>query len=166
VRSRPNGKDVAFVFFSSDTDSTKVDEALDAGAQDYLFKPLASQVVAAKVRHMLEQRHKQRAVRGVSGSLEEMSLPDIVQVLHQGRKTGALKLSGEGQSGTIYFKDGAIVDAAFGDLSGADAFYGIVGVKKGDFTIDPTVVPGEKTINTSPEMLLLEGLRRLDEAGR
>jgi ribosomal protein L21E len=155
-----------FVFLSQETDSQKVTEALDAGASDYLFKPLASQVVVAKVRHLLEQSHRKREARGVSGSLEEMSLPDIVQVLHQGRKTGALKLSSDGKTGAVYFKDGTIVDAVWGDENGEEAFYAIVCVTRGGFTIDPEAIPPEATIQVSPEMLLLEGMRRLDEAGR
>ena len=105
-------------------------------------------------------------VRGVSGSLEEMGIPDIVQILHQGRKTGALHLSSEGEQGTIFFKDGTVVDAAWRGLGGEEAFYAVVGVSKGGFTIDPTVTPPEKVIQASPEMLLLEGMRRLDEANR
>jgi response regulator RpfG family c-di-GMP phosphodiesterase len=166
VRKLPNGESTVFVFLSQETESQRVTEALDAGASDYLFKPLASQVVVAKVRHLLEQSHRKREVRGVSGSLEEMSLPDIVQVLHQGRKTGALKLSSEGKTGAVFFKDGTIVDAVWGDEHGEEAFYAIVCVTKGGFTIDPEAIPPEAAIQISPEMLLLEGMRRLDEASR
>jgi hypothetical protein len=89
-----------------------------------------------------------------------------VQILHQGRKTGALELVSEGEQGTIFFKDGSIVDASWRGLRGEDAFYAVVGVSRGEFTIDPTVAPPEKVIQASPEMLLLEGMRRLDEANR
>ena len=166
LRARAGGESLPFVFLSGQTDATKVAEALEAGAADYLFKPTATPVVVAKLRRLLEQSQSARRVRGVSGSLEEMAIPDLVQILHQGRKTGALQLSSEGEQGSIFFKDGAIVDAFFKNLKGENAFYAIVGISKGEFTIDPTVQPPEKVIQASPEMLLLEGMRRLDEASR
>jgi hypothetical protein len=125
--------------------------------------------VVAKVRHLLERNKKRtddQGERGVSGSLEEMGLPDIVQVLHQGRKTAGLRVTGDGNTGTVFFEDGAIVDCAFKDLRGDDAFYGLVTVTKGTFTIDPKATSDKHTIQVSAEMLLLEGMRRLDEAGR
>jgi response regulator RpfG family c-di-GMP phosphodiesterase len=166
LKQSPKGQDITFVFLSSETDSSSVATALDRGAADYLLKPLASRVVVAKVRHLLEQRQRQRAVRGVSGSLEEMTLPDIVQVLHQGRKSGVVRLNSNGQAGSVYFKDGAIVHATAGPLRGQDAFYALLAVDKGDFTVDPETYSTEQTIDASPEMLLLEGLRRLDESRR
>jgi response regulator RpfG family c-di-GMP phosphodiesterase len=166
IRGLPGGETIPFVFLSGESDGPKVAEALDAGAIDYLFKPLATQVVVAKLRRLLEQSQRTAPVRGVSGSLEEMGIPDIVQILHQGRKTGALHLTSEGDQGTIFFKDGTIVDATWRGFRGEEAFYAVVGVSKGGFTIDPSVTPPEKVIQASPEMLLLEGMRRLDEANR
>ena len=166
IRGVPGGEAIPFVFLSGETDGARVAEALDAGASDYLFKPLATQVVVAKLRRLLEQSQSAKRVRGVSGSLEEMSIPDIVQILHQGRKTGALYLTSDGEQGTIFFKDGGIVDASWRGLRGEEAFYAVVGVVKGGFTIDPSVAPPEKVIKASPEMLLLEGMRRMDEANR
>ncbi len=166
VHASRKGHDVPFVFLTHETDATRVAEALDQGAADYLFKPLASQVVVAKVRRLLEQTESVERVRGVSGSLEEMGLPDIVQILHQGRKTCALELEADGQSGTVFFKEGAIVDVSWRGLRGDEAFYAVVAVSKGRFTIDQSVQPTERTVQSSPEMLLLEGMRRLDEAGR
>jgi response regulator RpfG family c-di-GMP phosphodiesterase len=166
VRARSGGTELPFVFLSQETDATKVAEALEAGAADYLFKPLATPVLLAKLRRILEQTQGAKRVRGVSGSLEEMAIPDLVQILHQGRKTGALQLSTDGEQGTVFFKDGTIVDATFRNMTGEAAFYAIVGISTGDFTIDPTVTPPTKVIQASPEMLLLEGMRRMDEASR
>ncbi len=166
IRARPGGESIPFVFLSEHTDATRVAEAIDGGAADYLFKPIATPVVVAKLRRLLEQSQSAKRVRGVSGSLEEMAIPDLVQILHQGRKTGALQLSSDGEQGSVFFKDGTIVDAIFRALRGEEAFYAIVGVSTGEFTIDPTVQPPEKVIQSSPEMLLLEGMRRLDEASR
>jgi hypothetical protein len=39
----------------------------------------------------------------------------------------------------------------------------MLAIKEGDFHIDADAVPTERTIDVSPEGLLLEGMRRLDE---
>ncbi|MGH7629068.1 MAG: DUF4388 domain-containing protein [Gemmatimonadales bacterium] len=48
----------------------------------------------------------------IKGSLKEASLPDVIQLLFLGRRTGCLAVA-DGQSfGTIYFHDGQIVSAS------------------------------------------------------
>lgn len=117
-----------------------------------------------RLRRLLEPGRDGRKVRGVVGSLEQMSVADIVQILHRGHKSGELHVSSDGNEGTILFEGGAIVHAAFRGLRGEEAFYLLVGLTAGQFSIDPDVAPSERTITNSAEMLLLEGMRRLDEA--
>jgi hypothetical protein len=102
----------------------------------------------------------------VSGSLQEIALSDIVKILQEGHKSGAIHLSSDGESGSVYLQDGVIVDAEWKGLRGEEAFYAIVCVTQGDFTTDPTPPTRERRIHASPEALLSEGLRRLGEAGR
>ncbi|MBX3147586.1 MAG: tetratricopeptide repeat protein [Gemmatimonadales bacterium] len=47
----------------------------------------------------------------IKGSLKEASLPDVVQLLFFGRRTGCLALSDRQQFGSIYFEDGWITYA-------------------------------------------------------
>jgi hypothetical protein len=39
----------------------------------------------------------------------------------------------------------------------------MVSLQRGDFAVDPSFVATERVIDESPEGLLLEGMRRLDE---
>ena len=80
--------------------------------------------------------------------------------------TGRLTIEGPKGRGEIQFAEGAIANAAFGALGGEDAFYELLSVQEGDFALDPGFVPPKKVIKGSAEMLLLEGLRRLDERNR
>ncbi len=48
----------------------------------------------------------------IKGSLKEASLPDVIQLLFLGRRTGCLALADRHNFGTIYFEDGQIVYAA------------------------------------------------------
>ena len=48
----------------------------------------------------------------IKGSLKEASLPDVIQLLFLGRRTGCLALADRHNFGTIYFDEGLIVYAA------------------------------------------------------
>ena len=92
-------------------------------------------------------------------------LPDIVQILWHGRKTCALRIQAQGTAGEIHFGEGQIVNALWGSLKGEEAFYKMLTLTEGDFRVDPTFKPTVRIIQASPEGLLLEGMRRLDEHG-
>jgi len=92
-----------------------------------------------------------------------MSLPDMIQILWHGRKTCALRISDGGSSGEIDFGEGQVVDARWDALRGEAAFYKMLTLREGEFRLDPTFKPTTRTIEASPEALLLEGMRRLDE---
>ncbi|MFN7972223.1 MAG: DUF4388 domain-containing protein [Acidobacteriota bacterium] len=47
----------------------------------------------------------------LSGNLEDMSLQDILQIIHHSKKSGTLHLEGTRGEGSISFHDGVIVDA-------------------------------------------------------
>ena len=92
-----------------------------------------------------------------------MGLPELVQVLFHSRKTGNLRIRGAAGAGEIHFMDGQVVNALYGQIRGADAFYQMLKVTDGEFGLDPGFKPQAKVITDSPEALLLEGMRRLDE---
>ena len=45
----------------------------------------------------------------IKGSFKEISLPDVLQLLSVGHKTGCLKVTDGKNFGSIFFKDGKIV---------------------------------------------------------
>ena len=48
----------------------------------------------------------------IKGSLKEASLPDVIQLLHLGRRTGCLALADRHNFGTIYLDEGQIIYAS------------------------------------------------------
>lgn len=101
---------------------------------------------------------------GVKGRLKDMALVDIVQIFNAERKTVAVHLGSELGYGRVYMKDGQIVHAMFREFTGPDAFFQLLSWRDGEFEVEPEAVSPERTISESPEGLILEGLRRLDEA--
>lgn len=157
-------KVIAWVIHTRKTDRQVAEMVFELGVDDLVSKPTPPEVFAAKLKQLIERKLATRQTgRGVSGSLEEMGLPEVVQILWHGRKTCTVHLTSKKGSGEISFIEGQIVDANWGPLRGEDAFYQLLAIGDGDFKIDTDSVATERTIDISPEGLLLEGMRRMDE---
>jgi response regulator RpfG family c-di-GMP phosphodiesterase len=163
AREQTWGKQLPWVIMTKRTSRQDADRAFQLGADDYVTKPVSADLLVTKLKQIIERRGRSGALRGVSGSLQEMSLPDIVQVLWHGRKSGSLKLAGPQGSGEIHFVEGHIYNALFGKRRGSDAFYAMVALQTGEFALDPSFIAPQRLMDESPEGLLLEGMRRLDE---
>ena len=124
------GRNLPWVFVATTAGGADAKRAFDLGAGDFLTKPVKADLLVAKIRQVLEREATRGgAKRGVSGSLTEMSLPDMVQVLWHGRKTGSLKIRSPGGAGEIHFVNGAVYTVAFhpdGSLFAAGGFDGKV----------------------------------------
>jgi len=83
-----------------------------------------------------------------------------------GRKTGRLKIRAQSDTGEIHFVGGNIYNALWAKLRGEEAFYAMLRLDDGDFSLDPNFQAPQQVIQANPEALLLEGMRQLDEAGR
>jgi response regulator RpfG family c-di-GMP phosphodiesterase len=167
ARQADKSRAVPFLFLTSRAAAEDVARAFELGADDYVIKPSTTEVLVAKIRQILERRAGAVATAGVSGSLADMSLPDLVQILAQGRKTGKLVIQGAGgRGGEIHFLDGRVANALCQGRQGHEAFYALLAILEGTFALDPEFKPTATTIDESAEALLLEGMRRLDEAGR
>jgi response regulator RpfG family c-di-GMP phosphodiesterase len=163
ARTEAWGRDMPWVVHTSRQGRTEANRAFELGAMDFVAKPVQADVLVAKLKAMLDQWSTGRGAKGVSGSLREMGLPDIVQVLFHGRKTGKLNVRSAGKNGEIHFLEGNIANAIIGDVTGADAFYALLKFEEGDFALDPGFTPPKRVMVESSEALLLEGMRRMDE---
>jgi CheY-like chemotaxis protein len=163
ARKQQWGKDLPWVVFTRRQERAIAQRAFELGVLDYVTKPAHTDVFVAKLKALLDQRASSRSARGVNGSLREMSLPDMVQVLFHGRKSGNLRIRAPEGAGEIHFADGNVVNALWGEQRGEDAFYAMLKLSDGEFGLDPTFKSESRLIHHSPEALLLEGMRRMDE---
>jgi len=99
----------------------------------------------------------------LQGSLSDLALPDVIQLVSVSGKTGVFNLTGEGAEGKIYLKDGQITDAFVGHLRGEPAVYEMAMWQRGQFIFTPSVESGEVTVTRSNASLMMEAARRLDE---
>ncbi|MCG6963329.1 MAG: DUF4388 domain-containing protein [Acidobacteria bacterium] len=99
----------------------------------------------------------------LQGSLSELSLPDVIQLVAVSGKTGAFHLVKEGLKGSIFLKEGQIVDARIGELQGEHAVYEMAIWSEGEFAFNPGEEAAQVTVRKSNANLMMEAARRLDE---
>jgi Domain of unknown function (DUF4388) len=97
------------------------------------------------------------------GSLTELHLPDIIQLISVSGKTGVFHLTDGPLKGQIYLHDGRIVHAQLEDAVGEEAVYTLAIWSQGDFKFEPGTATELRTITKSNTNLLMEAARRLDE---
>jgi Domain of unknown function (DUF4388) len=97
------------------------------------------------------------------GSLKELPLPDIIQLVSVSRKTGKFTLTRDTDRGAIFLKGGQMIHATLGDLVGEEAIYSLAIWNSGEFQFSLGEEPERQTITKSNTNLLMEAARRLDE---
>ena len=99
----------------------------------------------------------------LQGSLAELSLPDVIQLVAVSGKSGAFHLRRGDEQGIIYLHEGRIVDASVGELVGEHAVYEMAIWSDGEFRFNPGEAPPQVSIQKSNANLMMEAARRLDE---
>jgi hypothetical protein len=103
----------------------------------------------------------------MSGAIDEIPLPDLMQLLGSSKKSGVLVIRSDEDVGRIYLRKGTVYFATINDLEEVQplkAIFRILTWVKGGFDLeaaDERTLPGE--INASVQELLMEGLRQIDE---
>jgi len=108
--------------------------------------------------------------RTMSGSIEEIPLPDLLQLLGTSKKCGALVIRSEHIVGRIYLKKGLITFASINNADEISPFkcvFRMLTWTSGSFDLEPA---DRQTFDNSLDMpvhaVLIEGMRQLDELGR
>jgi CheY-like chemotaxis protein len=154
---------VPFVCLSSNSDEREVVAALLRGVEDYWMKPIRPSEFRARV-HRILRRIKGSAM--LSGSLDEMGIADLVQILELNKRTGSLLLESEGRTAVLYFSDGRPIDAVAPGKEGETAFYAVIGWREGRFQFSDHLPERPRRICASAASLLLEAMRRHDESNQ
>ena len=111
--------------------------------------------------------NKKPPTRSMSGSIEEIPLPDLLQLLSTSRKSGVLVVRSDGGVGKLYMRKGQIYFASMDDsfnMGPRKAIFRMLSWAQGFFELEP---PDERAVleelQDSTEGLLMEGMRQLDE---
>jgi len=111
-----------------------------------------------------------RSSSSMTGKIEEVPLPDLLQLFGTSKKNGVLFIKAQKHCARIYMRQGRVYYALIDDnheLGPQKSFYRIVRWEEGDFELLP---PDNQDFMVEMEdptdHLLLEGLRQLDELRR
>ncbi len=114
----------------------------------------------ARAGHVLIDEIK----RGLIGRLDLISPVELIQAMNVNNQNGVLTVQGDGSNATIFFVDGQVADVQLGTLRGEEGLYAFLTWSRGTFRFQPGPKEVERTILGDTVGLLLEGVRRIDEA--
>jgi hypothetical protein len=125
---------------------------------------------ARQINEQLEEVAASKPTSGVmSGRIEEVPVPDLLQLFATSKKNGMLSISGE-HEGRIHLRQGKVVFAAIEgaeSLGARKAFFRIIAWETGRFVLDQaTQEEFPEELEGSTEALLMDGMRQLDELRR
>jgi hypothetical protein len=111
--------------------------------------------------------HRSGATKTMSGAIDEIPLPDLLQLLGTSKKSGVLVVTSDADVGKIFMRKGVVYFASINDLAEVPplkSIFRILTWVTGHFELDP---PDERElegeINATVQELLMEGLRQIDE---
>lgn len=158
-RKHPNISKVVLTGFATDEHRAA---CLSGGAELFLEKPRTPddlQSILATL-HELARLQPEEGFRGV---LRRVGLTDIIQMECLSRHSVILFVSTEAGHGEVFIKDGNIIHAQSGELTGEAAFNHVLGMKGGEFDLRPFAEPPSRTVEGQWEFLLMEAARQADE---
>ncbi len=135
--------------------------ALDASAPDM--------GAGSKLEDMARHRRASQA-RSMSGTIDEIPLPDLIQLFGSSKKTAVLVVRTEEDIGKIHLRDGLIVYASINDaehLSAEKSAGRILTWRHGSFYMEPSenqALP--VSLDMRAEEILMESMRVFDEIQR
>jgi len=163
LRSNPLTERIPVVVLVSD-DGDERREALRAGFNHLVLPPHDGEELMLTTRLALDQHRDERLL---SGSLEQLSVPELLQTAETARRSGTVVFKSHGHRATLWLRGGRIVDAEDDTgRRGKEAVFEIVHWEEGSFEADFGPISVPERISESTSFLLLEAMRRKDESRR
>ena len=132
------------------------------------LEPPATMTLTGAKRVHTQSRARQTGSGVLTGDIDQVRLPDLLQLFGPSKKTGALFVTTPGGTeGGIYMRDGRIYGAVITgnfDVSVEKSFCRIMCWEKGSFLFDNTATYDfAEPINETVETMLMEAMRVMDE---
>ncbi len=163
LQANPNTKSMP-VFFLSDREQSV--SGFRQGVDEFIRKPFHEDEILLRIQRAVFQNPATESLAGdseISGTLNQIFLPDLWQMLSMNRKSGVLHIEGDHASGAVYIEKGEIVSADTQNIVGEKALYRLIPLKEGKFRFLPGKVGVRRTIFTPSQHAILEGIRHSDE---
>lgn len=173
LRARKETHGLPAVIFAPKSDVTERLRASGDEFEEVMEKPFFLRDVTSRMKRLIDRVALEKMARSASGgrtvrgSLEQMGVIDLMQSMEMSRKSCALTLRRGPEQCRMFFVEGQLTHAHYGELRGDEAVYkAVTWPEEGSFEIDFSAASAEQTTTRSTQGLLMEGLRLLDEANR
>ena len=169
VRSHSLIRQTPLLFLSGWDDYRQRYRGLELGADDFLSKETSIRELLIRIQLLMKRysdlaRGRQEA--GMSGEIEMIGAPGILQVCHLSRLSGTLDAKHDRRQARVFFHEGEVVGADCGGVAGTEAVFAFLAWESGRFQFTPGEPPERARLGTNFNQLLLEGCRRLDQSRR
>jgi hypothetical protein len=160
---------VPFALLVTGNDRFVTRKACRCGVDDLIDKASELENIVSRVGNILAReaaRNRTTAAAapcGISGELDNLPVPEIVQILCLGEKTASVRITSADRTGALWFEKGALVHAECGPTEGDRAFAELAAWQKGTFVIRHGEDAPRASIESDPMKLLLDHCRVVDE---
>ncbi|MFA4986729.1 MAG: response regulator [Candidatus Brocadiia bacterium] len=138
--------------------------AAEAGADDYLAKPYANDILLIKMKSILDRSRRMDllAEASIVGRFSPRSFAEVIQLLDITKKSGLLKILSGSSYTQIWLRNGSIVAARDESEEGLQAIYNLVKNPTGRYEFVEGNISEQNNINRTQMFVLLEFSRKLD----
>jgi pSer/pThr/pTyr-binding forkhead associated (FHA) protein len=129
-----------------------------------------SSTAASPQKMEASARSRPTQARTMSGSIDEVPLPDLMQLFSTSKKSGVLVIRTDDAEGKVFLEKGNIVFASVNDQEEVPPLKSLIRVltwEHGTFDMEPAEErPFPSRLEMSTEGILMEGFRQIDELRR
>ncbi|MFH0925639.1 MAG: DUF4388 domain-containing protein, partial [bacterium] len=97
-----------------------------------------------------------------SGTFNDIKIIDLVQLMSSLRKDVTIEILSDPVNGSIYLKEGEVINASNENKEGFEAFYKLLDIEKGEFFITEINKDIERKIFKKTDVLLLDSVYQKD----
>lgn len=167
LKSQASTKFVPFVLMSKHRTVDERVHSMHLGVDDYISKPFHPDEVITRIEIILKELELLRATphkqeKGFSGKLSEIPLVDILKTLEIAGKSAEVRLQQESREGTVYVKDGQVLDAKLENLQPVPALMRMFLWMDGTFRVYFTHIDLPRKMRPPMKELIYHGLTRYD----
>ncbi|WNG35668.1 response regulator [Archangium minus] len=166
LRTNPRTDDIPVVVSTGQFEADKLRGLRDG----FLRKPFNIDEVLSRIEHVFRRNEAAKDlktdVQEIEGSLSQLSIPDLMQILGMNKRSGKLTLERGNERGEIVVVEGRPVNARVGRAEGEKALFRLLVWTEGSFTFSPGNAGGKPRIQRAVDDALLEAMRQADEVNR
>jgi DNA-binding response OmpR family regulator len=161
-------KSMPILLMSGKVPTRELAQALDAGVDEFMEKPVDPEEFKARVRALIRRaRAAMTSTARTSGDLEDFSIGALCQTLNMSGRTARLRVTSGSVTALLDFEKGSIRNATIQgpsiDAKGDAAALEALGIGEGKFELLPSPDNVPKTVTADTPGLLLRAATRSDE---